>query len=87
MNDREVEKLDQKRKDKELAERVLQENAKANSAEEEKNNKFVEKVKSVSKFVQDQIDTKSATKPKAMNNAEEKINKDIIGKLESKGMM
>lgn len=52
-----------------------------------KNNKFVEKVKSVSKFVQDQIDTKSVTKPKAMNNAEEKINKDIIGKLESKGMM
>jgi len=87
MNDREVEKLDQKRKDKELAERVLQENAKANSAEEEKNNKFVEKVKSVSKFVQDQIDAKSVTKPKAMNNAEEKINKDIIGKLESKGMM
>jgi len=36
MNDREVEKLDQRRKDKELAERVLQENAKANSAEEEK---------------------------------------------------
>lgn len=87
MNDREVEKLDQRRKDKELAERVLQENAKANSAEEEKNNKFVEKVKSVSKFVQDQIDTKSVTKPKAMNNTEEKINKDIIGKLESKGMM
>jgi len=36
MNDREVEKLDQKRKDKELAERVLQEIAKANSAEEKK---------------------------------------------------
>jgi len=87
MNDREVEKLDHRRKDKELAERVLQENAKANSAEEEKNNKFVERVKSVSKFVQDQIETKSVTKPKAMNNAEEKINKDIIGALESKGML
>ena len=52
-----------------------------------KNNKFVEKVKSVSKFVQDQIETKTVTKPKAMNNAEEKINKDIIGALESKGML
>jgi DNA-directed RNA polymerase specialized sigma54-like protein len=87
MNDREESKMEAKRKDRELYEKVMQENAKANAAEEEKNNKFVEKVKSVSKFVQDQIETKVSTKPQSMNNNEEKINKDIIGKLETKGML
>lgn len=87
MNDREESKMEAKRKDRELYERVMQDNAKANAAEEEKNNKFVEKVKSVSKFVQDQIETKVSSKPQSMNNNEEKINKDIIGKLETKGML
>lgn len=49
MNDREVEKLDHRRKDKELAERVLQENAKANSAEEEK--KIINLLKGLSLLV------------------------------------
>jgi len=87
MNDIEESKMEAKRKDRELYERVMQDNAKANAAEEEKNNKFVEKVKSVSKFVQDQIETKVSSKPQSMNNNEEKINKDIIGKLETKGML
>jgi len=42
MNDREESKMEAKRKDRELYEKVMQENAKANAAEEEKNNKFVE---------------------------------------------
>jgi DNA-directed RNA polymerase specialized sigma54-like protein len=87
MNDKEESKMEAKRKDKELYEKVMQDNAKANAAEEEKNSKFIEKVKSVSKFVKDQIETKTSTKPQSMNNNEEKINKDIIGKLETKGML
>lgn len=67
--------MEQKRKDKEYKEKVLQKNALENVAEEEKNNKFSEKMKTISKFVQEQITTKSENKPKSMNNNEEKINK------------
>jgi len=79
--------MEQKRKDKEYKEKVLQRNALENVAEEEKNNKFTEKMKTISKFVQEQINTKSENKPKSMNNNEEKINKDIIKGLESRNMM
>jgi len=65
----------------------LQQNALDLAAEEEKNNKFSEKMKSISKFVQEQITSKSENKPKAMNNNEEKINKDIIKGLESRNMI
>jgi hypothetical protein len=74
--------MDVKRKDREFKEKVMQENALAVAAEEDKNNKFSEKMKTISKFVQEQISVKSENKPKAMNNNEEKINQDIIGKLE-----
>jgi hypothetical protein len=79
--------MDVKRKDREFKEKVMQENALAVAAEEDKNNKFSEKMKTISKFVQEQISVKSENKPKAMNNNEEKINKDIIGKLESRNMI
>jgi len=56
--------MEQKRKDKEYKEKVLQKNALENVAEEEKNNKFSEKMKTISKFVQEQITTKSENKPR-----------------------
>jgi len=65
----------------------LQKNALDNAAEEEKNNKFSEKMKTISNFVKDQINTKAVNKPKSMNNNEEKINKDIIKGLESRNMI
>lgn len=54
--------------------------------EEEKNTKFVEKVKDVSKFVTEQINQKEQAKP-IMNNTESKINKDLLGKLEQRNML
>jgi len=53
----------------------MHENAHANAAEEDKNSKFTEKIKTISNFVKEQIQTKNDSKPKAMNEKEEKPKK------------
>jgi len=87
VNEKEEVEVDLKRKDRELYEQVMHENAHANAAEEDKNSKFTEKIKTISSFVKEHIQTKADSKPKAMNEKEEKINKDIISQLEDRSMI
>jgi len=87
INDREEEKIEQKKKDKEMFEQNKKELNLAILKEEEKQKQKQAKLVNNYEIIKNQIDQKEATRPLHMDSKEEAVNRDLLGELKKRNII
>jgi len=87
MEEKEDRRTQDKVKDKELADNLIQKNRQELQREEEKHQEYLGKLKENFKVVETQVKTKEEWRPKVMNETEEKINKDLLHNLKNRNLL
>jgi hypothetical protein len=87
INDREEEKIEQKKKDKEMFEQNKKELNLAILKDEEKQKQKQAKLVNNYEIIKNQIDQKEATRPLHMDSKEEAVNRDLLGELKKRNII
>jgi len=87
INDREEEKIEQKKKDKEMFEQNKKELNLAILKEEEKQKQKQAILVNNYEIIKNQIDQKEATRPLHMDSKEEAVNRDLLGELKKRNII
>jgi len=87
INDREEEKIEQKKKDKEMFEQNKKELNLAILKDEEKQKQKQAKLVKNYEIIKNQIDQKEATRPLHMDSKEEAVNRDLLGELKKRNII